>query len=686
MNEKIKQLENTTFNGRRFTRQQLSDMQRTVESFPNLSRKELAITICEHLEWRTPGGKYSYQACLLVLQRLEALGVMKLPPKDASKLSRGARKPLQWSEDSAPQPELAAKLKDLSPLRLEVVKSGDEFRLWKELVDRHHYLGYKHPIGANLRYFVVDRNDRKLACIGFCFAVRELPCRDKWIGWQEQKHKKHLRLVVNQNRFLILPWVKVKNLASKALSMCTRQLADDWQRQHGYRPVLIETFIDGNRFRGSSYRAANWKHLGITEKRSDKTQKEVYVYALEAQAKTILRQGPKDPRKKSTTPKVSSPQLHADDPFVHLWSQLGNTVSEVALEFDVKWRQRRNLIDTLLVMLFIFRLLFTKKRTGYANALAELWQQCRLLGIVLPQSEPVSAAAMGRARNKVNETVFKLLHQRVLVRYSTTEFELRWRGRRLYATDGSKLNLPGRLLRYGYRKPNEKASYSQGLVSCLYQLQTRIPIDFELVPHYDKGKTALTHLRVLQPTDVVAYDRGYYSYELLHEHRLRKVDAIFRMQQNSAEVIDQFMQGSKREAIVQMTPGTEVRRGIQARHANADCPPLSLRLVKFTVAGEEHTLATTLQNRQQFPSDSLSAVYHSRWGIEELRKNSEQMMADQQFHAQSERGVKQELYAHFVLITCSRFFSNHSEPHFQHQHVPAVPKLQVNFKRSNATL
>ena len=112
----------------------------------------------------------------------------------------------------------------------------------------------------------------------FQYAVKALPCRDVWVGWQDQKHKKHLHLAVNNSRFLIFPWVRVKNLASKALSLVCRQLPQDWQRQHGCRPVLMETFVDETRFEASSYRAANWQYLGTTEKRSGKTPKGCLLY------------------------------------------------------------------------------------------------------------------------------------------------------------------------------------------------------------------------------------------------------------------------------------------------------------------------------------------------------------------------------------------------------------------------
>ncbi len=143
------------------------------------------------------------------------------------------------------------------PIVLQVVTEKEEVGEWNELVDRYHYLGYRRPIGPHLRYWIVDREGPKLRCLMFSYAVRSLACRDEWIGWQDQAHKKHLHPVVNNNRFVVLPWVQVKHLASKVLSAVCRQLPDDWQQHWGYRPVLIETFVDPGRFKASSYRAAN---------------------------------------------------------------------------------------------------------------------------------------------------------------------------------------------------------------------------------------------------------------------------------------------------------------------------------------------------------------------------------------------------------------------------------------------
>ena len=338
---------------------------------------------------------------------------------------------------------------------------------------------------------------------------------------------------------------------------------------------------------------------------------------------------------------------------MQLWRQQIDTLTEVAMEYDLEWRQRRRMVSTLLVMLFILRLVFSHNGQGYATVLAEFWQQCRLLGIILPKAQPVSVSAMSVARKKVHESAFKQLQRRILQRQGQCD-AFRWRGRRLYAVNSSTINLPRPLRNCGYRMPDEEARLPQGLVSCLYQLQNKLLIDFDLAAHHDERRMALEHLKALKPTDVVAYDRGYYGYELLREHHRRRVDVIFRMRRSGSKVIDQFMQSTVREAIVKVTASAEVRQRIRARQAEAQCLPLTLRLVKYAVADQEHALATTLLDGQQFSTAGLSEVYHSPWGIEETSENSKQMMMIKQFRAHSERGVKQELYAHFVQMTWRR--------------------------------
>lgn len=187
----------------------------------------------------------------------------------------------------------------------------------------------------------------------------------------DKAYKKHLEQVVNNNRFLILPWVSVKNMASKTLSIAARQLADDWHTRHGYRPVLLETFIDSTRFNASCYRAANWYYLGQTQIRAAKTTKAVYIYPLHKHAQSILINGHQAPNKKHTV--IRDKIGHSNDPFIQLWQNFIGTVTAVASDFDAQWQKRQRILNSLLVVLFIVRLVFSKNHQGYGITIAERW-------------------------------------------------------------------------------------------------------------------------------------------------------------------------------------------------------------------------------------------------------------------------------------------------------------------------
>ena len=693
VDQRIENLASTTFGGKRFTRNQIASIQETVNTFSALSRRELAHTICEHLGWHTAKGESKIQSCLGVLESLEKLGILSLPEKDKSK-QRGPQKKIVWTDQTHEQPALDDDLNKLTPIRLHVASEKDDIKQWNEYVDRYHYLGYKRPIGPHLRYFIIDNQERKLGCLLFSYAVKSLLCRDEWIGWQEKSHKKHLDLVVNNNRFLIFPWVKVKNLASKALSMASRQLADDWNERHGYKPVLLETFVDLTKFDATCYRAANWHYLGHTEGRAStknspgKTQKGVYIYPLVHNAKSILINGAKPPAKIHKRPSISAPKpLTSADPFVQLWQRIMGTVTTVAHDFDRQWQKRQRVLNTLLIMLFIFRLVFSHNKQGYAITIAELWDQCRTMNIPLPQATPVAPSAFCNARAKLDENIFKILHAEILQHYDSPSNDDRWQAHRIYAVDGSKINLPRQLLNHGYRTPSDNAHYPQGTLSCLYQLKTKIPVDFELAAHADERKLALRHLASLSENDVVVYDRGYFSYGMLYEHRKYGIHSIFRMKTKASKAVDNVIASSATDKIIQVIPSKDVKMTLRERYPDAHCGPITLRVVKYTVAGTTYILGTTLLDQQKYRIEDLSNVYHSRWGIEELYKISKQLMKIEEFHGQSERGVKQELYAHFVLITLTRIFSNHSEDGLNKKSsADEAPQIKANFKNSLITV
>jgi hypothetical protein len=171
------------------------------------------------------------------------------------------------SERSDPKPLREVLLASLKNLHVDLVTGKKERSLWNEFVSRYHYLGYKMLPGAQLRDLIKDGAE-VLGAMGFGAAAWKVEDRDKFIGWNPCERESRLHLIVNQSRFLILPWIKCKNLATKSLSLVARRICDDWQHQYAYRPVLMETFVDTTRFQGICYKAANWINVGLTKGRS----------------------------------------------------------------------------------------------------------------------------------------------------------------------------------------------------------------------------------------------------------------------------------------------------------------------------------------------------------------------------------------------------------------------------------
>jgi hypothetical protein len=279
-----------TFYGRTFSAAELALMQRTVSEFAALGVTEISRTLCELLEWKRPNGGLKNLECRQMLERLQAEGWLSLPVLRQTK-PRGPQ-PVRPTSRSDPQPELAGSAGQYEPLRLELLRGESEGNsaLFRQWIERYHYLGYRVPFGAHLRYLVRSESvaGRVLACLLFSSPAWKMAERDRWIGWSAATRARNLQLIVNNSRFLILPWVRVKGLASKILSRCARQLPLDWERLYGYRPLLLETLVDAERFRGTCYQAANWTALGQTQGRGrmDRyheargTPKWVYVYPL----------------------------------------------------------------------------------------------------------------------------------------------------------------------------------------------------------------------------------------------------------------------------------------------------------------------------------------------------------------------------------------------------------------------
>lgn len=285
------------FCGQPVSAQQLSEIAEIIETFPKLSRTELANTVCEIFSWKRPTGKLKSVECRQFLEQLDEKGAIQLPACRKKYANKGTFK-VERTRKTDIQAAVSTKLKHLWPIRLTKVDQQEQRQLWYEYVERYHYLGYQLPFGAQLRYFIESGGTCEiLGCFQFSSPAWKMAPRDRWIGWADDQRKANLQKIVNNSRFLIFPWVKVKNLASSALSLAAKRVPDDWQDTYGYRPVLMETLVDRKRFKGTCYKAANWIHVGKTTGRGrmdrDRSRegaavKEIYVYPLSSRFRQEL--------------------------------------------------------------------------------------------------------------------------------------------------------------------------------------------------------------------------------------------------------------------------------------------------------------------------------------------------------------------------------------------------------------
>ena len=287
--------ESLTFCGRSFGRAELELMRQIAVEFSLLGVTEIARTVCELLDWKRPNGGLKNHECRQLLERLAAQGMLRLP--DLRKRGgKGPRRPDVSEPCSQPAP-MEGLAGDCEPLELMLVQGQAESRSWRQQLEQHHYLGCPIPFGANLRYWVRHR-DQELACLLWTSPAWKMRARDAWIGWSDEQRRRNLQSVVNNGRFLILPWVRIKGLASKILALSARQLPLEWETHYGSRPLLMETLVDSARFRGTCYRAANWIHLGQTTGRGRMDRehqthghavKDIYVYPLVRDVRQRLR-------------------------------------------------------------------------------------------------------------------------------------------------------------------------------------------------------------------------------------------------------------------------------------------------------------------------------------------------------------------------------------------------------------
>lgn len=259
-----------------------------------MGRSRLSVILCEMWDWRSVDGRTKDMSCRDLLRALDKAGKIVLPPKKT--VTRKTGTPVKIKHLEHDETLINCKLKELQPLRIELVSAKDDLTQFKSYIDQYHYLGFDRFIGERMAYMVYSCNGKALACLLFGSAAWSCKDRDRFIGWSKEQRKHRLNQITNNTRFLIFPWVRVPHLASHILSLIVRRVSDDWKSKYGHPVYLLETFVDSSRFKGTSYKAANWIHVGSTTGRGRDGGhhheilpiKEIFLYPLSSNYRTLL--------------------------------------------------------------------------------------------------------------------------------------------------------------------------------------------------------------------------------------------------------------------------------------------------------------------------------------------------------------------------------------------------------------
>ena len=271
-------------------------LERLIAAHPQWSRRQLSVEVASLWNWRTATGQLRDMAVRTVLNQLQERGLLELPARQ----KRGGQRsrPLLPPEQVPSAQPIRQSLDSLRPLRLVLAQPGGrDSALLFHYIQKHHYLGYGVAVGQKLEYLVQDAQGRDLACLVFSAAAWKVQCRDQFIGWSDEQRRRHLARVVNNSRFLLLPWVEVPHLASHVLGRAARCARAALAGRSGLAPCLLESFVDRQRFAGVCYRAANWVRVGQSKGRSRQDRhtslqvpiKEVYLHPLRATFREELR-------------------------------------------------------------------------------------------------------------------------------------------------------------------------------------------------------------------------------------------------------------------------------------------------------------------------------------------------------------------------------------------------------------
>lgn len=279
--------------GRFVTEAEINEVRMLLQKHPLWNRSRLSRELCGRWKWRRPDGQIKDMACRELLRKLESRTLIKLPPRQRPGPGRlPAIEPI-----AVDQRPIACRLSDIKPVKIVNARNcADSEKVFNHLVKQYHYLSYGRPVGQNMKYMILGRNERFLGCLLFGAAAWKTEARDRWIGWPTDVRERNLGLICNNTRFLILDWVKVPHLASHAFGACLRRLPRDWRHRYGTDIAMVETFVDTLRYAGTCYKAANWLKIGQTKGRSRQDRdrklkvsvKDVFVYPLRSDFRQLL--------------------------------------------------------------------------------------------------------------------------------------------------------------------------------------------------------------------------------------------------------------------------------------------------------------------------------------------------------------------------------------------------------------
>ncbi len=250
------------YRGRMITSRDITFINRLIAENPHDSRRALSKKLCLAWNWVQPNGVLRDMVCRGLLLHLHRADLIQLPPVRfiAHNPLANRKKPSKIEVDQTP---VTTRLSKAGPLEIRQVRRAPQEKLFDSLIEQHHYLGYCQPVGEHLKYLVFSQ-ERPLACLGWCSAVRHIGCRDRFIGWSADIRRKNLSLMAYNTRFLILPWVRIPYLASHLLGKMAGGISRDWESLYHHPVHFLETFVDKERFQGTCYKAANWIYLGDT--------------------------------------------------------------------------------------------------------------------------------------------------------------------------------------------------------------------------------------------------------------------------------------------------------------------------------------------------------------------------------------------------------------------------------------